>query len=292
MAFCICWRGLRVAVALLTITILTGCAGLSQPPYPPYQGPYFEHLKTFYAKDDAIPQDENVKSSGERDRILREIMYLVDVNFESFANGLRDRKAFFDTVTDLTLLGLGSAGALSPSAATKSILAAISAGVAGGRVSINKNFFHDQAIEALTAKMRAERAKREEIIIKGIQLTLLQYPLSQGIRDTVKYYNAGTLLGAIEAITATAGEEFKNASNEIDRTVVLRKYNADTKVLQDRLNVWLRDGNERNPLNTQRVTDIENWIRQAFNKTDLAGIWLRSAPETEVRATILHFNVP
>jgi len=229
MAFCICWRGLRVAVALLTITILTGCAGLSQPPYPPYQGPYFEHLKTFYAKDDAIPQDENVKSSGERDRILREIMYLVDVNFESFANGLRDRKAFFDTVTDLTLLGLGSAGALSPSAATKSILAAISAGVAGGRVSINKNFFHDQAIEALTAKMRAERAKREEIIIKGIQLTLLQYPLSQGIRDTVKYYNAGTLLGAIEAITATAGEEFKNASNEIDRTVVLRKYNADTR---------------------------------------------------------------
>jgi hypothetical protein len=119
-------------------------------------------------------------------------VYLIDVNFEGFANELRDTKAVFDTVTDLTLIGLGSAGALSPAAVTKGILAAISAGIAGGRVSINKNFFRDQAIEALTAKMRAEQAKREEIIIKGMQLTLLQYPLSQGIRDTVKYYNAGT----------------------------------------------------------------------------------------------------
>jgi hypothetical protein len=203
------------------VTFLCSCrtgTAAGRPKPLAFQDQLTKALINKYSKPDAIPVDQTTMTEAQRNQTLNDLIYLTDVNYYAFTGGLYEGKAVFDTVSDLAMLGLGAAGTLTPAASTKAILAAISGGIAGGRVSINKNFFQDQATTALIAKMDAGRKTQLAIMQDAkAKLSVKDYPLSRGLAQLAEYYNAGTILGALEDITATAGEA--KADQDMQNTV-------------------------------------------------------------------------
>jgi hypothetical protein len=61
---------------------------------------------------------------------------VADLNFTEYERTLAGKNAAINIGTDIAMLGLGSAGSAVSTTVIKTILAAISAGVAGTRVSI------------------------------------------------------------------------------------------------------------------------------------------------------------
>lgn len=142
-----------------------------------------------------------------RNRLLDDLVYLTDRNYYAFESDFYVGGATFDTVSDLAILSLGAVGALIEPASVKSILAAVSAGLAGARVSVKKNFFQEQTVAALIAKMRAGRLRVLARLRAGQVRPLAEYGLSRGLADLEEYYNVGTIAGALRAIVSESGEE-------------------------------------------------------------------------------------
>jgi hypothetical protein len=234
---------------VLLILTLSGCSTgiLKGRPEPlAFQGQLTKALIEKYSKTNAIPSDGSSITEDKRNQILNDLIYLTDVNYYKFTGALYEGRAMFDTSSDLTMLGLGAAGALTPAASTKAILAAISGGIAGSRVSINKNFFQEQATTALIAKMDAARKTQLALMQDAMaKLSVKDYPLSRGLAQVAEYYNAGTLVGALQNITATAGAEKATADQDLKDTINLT-YGADVNtallrtVDRKKLEDWMR----------------------------------------------------
>ena len=206
-----------VLALLLGVLILSGCAGVSQgrPERAAYEDLVVKTLVEKYTKTDAIPTDQTKVTKGERNQILEDLIYMTDVNYYKFEAELYQGRTVFDTATDLAILGLGGAGSLVTHSGTQAILSAISGGIGGGRVSINKNFFHEKSTQALTAKMKSARKTKLELIRKAMALSVTDYPLSRGLGDLAEYYNAGTIVGALENIVADSGADARKADEEM-----------------------------------------------------------------------------
>ena len=240
---------------ILAVSILSAChTGISKGRPQPlaFQDKLTKALIDKYSQPGAIPSDGTNNTEDKRNEVLNDLLYLTDVNYYKFTGGLYQGRAVFDTTSDLAMLGLGGAGALTPAAGTKAILAAISAGIAGSRVSINKNFFHDQASMALIAKMDAARKSKLALIQDAMaKLSVKDYPLSRGLAQISEYYNAGTIIGALQDITATAGEEKAKANQDIKDTVNLA-YMADSNTALLRA-FWQADKERNGP-------KLEGWM--------------------------------
>ncbi|MGA8401527.1 MAG: hypothetical protein WB697_16685, partial [Stellaceae bacterium] len=87
------------------------------------------------------------RGSGERQSCRDLITYArlkyADLNYDRFRRKLFETVNGGNTAADLTILGLGSAGALVPGATTKAILAAISAGISGGKGIIDRDLLYN-----------------------------------------------------------------------------------------------------------------------------------------------------
>jgi len=218
-----------------------------------------------YSKPGAIPEDDTKVTEAQRNQILNDLIYLTDVNYYAFTSGLYEGRAVFDTASDLTMLGLGAAGSLTPAASAKAILAAISAGVAGSRVSINKNFFQDQATTALIAKMDASRKTQLALMQDAMaKLSITNYPLSRGLAQLAEYYNAGTIIGAFEDITATAGAEKAAANQSIKDTINLNAVRTTSYTNDDASQVlqtyWMPGQPADLTVNTNHQAMIQQWL--------------------------------
>ena len=125
--------------------LLNGCAGLMKnwPDQPAYQSMVIETLKQKYPKPESIPSDPDKMTADQRNIILEDLIFLVDVNYHRFESDLYKKRVLFDTTTDLAIIGLGALGTLIDSSGTQAILAAISTAISGGKVTISKNYFHE-----------------------------------------------------------------------------------------------------------------------------------------------------
>jgi len=164
-----------------------------------------------------------------RNRVLNDLILIVDLNYYHQEKLLYDKKGAADFLGDTAVLGLNTAGTLNPSVQTLQILHAISAGITGTRSAFDSDVLQKQAIPAVIAKMRALRAERMKFLRGGMMIRvyddtehkvwhyiprpLNQYSIEQGLYDLVAYYNAGTFVGAIQGIQADAGVQKKNAED-------------------------------------------------------------------------------
>jgi len=124
-----------------------------------------------------------------------------------------------DMTTDLAVLSMNLAGAAVGGAATKTLLAAISAGVTGTNSALDKNFFYDMALPSLIAQMNADRTEAYQKILSGMQRETTgsnAYLWTQAVRDLVDYYNAGTLQHAAFSISKDAGAKQTATENQIE----------------------------------------------------------------------------
>jgi hypothetical protein len=214
-----------ILLLLLNLPVWSGCAGVGKgrPVRANYQDAIVKTLTDKYSKPDAIPADQTKITEKERNQILDDLIFLTDVNYYRFEAEFTYGRAVFDTATDLALLGLGSAGALLTHSGTQAVIAAISGGIAGGRVSINKNFLREASTQALIAKMQSGRKAKLDLIRTAMRLNVTDYSLTRGLGDVAEYYTAGTIVGALQNIVSDAGAESKKADESL-KDAITHKY--------------------------------------------------------------------
>jgi hypothetical protein len=175
---------------------------------------------------DAIASAE--VSAKERNKLLNDLILIVDLNYYEWEQRLFNKKAFFDLGTDATLLGLGGATALAGATGTANILGQITTGITGLKTSVDSDILQKNSIPAMIAKMRAGRqtqlakmqaamTEMEGTVPKGPS-PIGVYSIQQGLLDIKVYHAAGTFVGALQDITAKAAEEKKTAEDNVDKT--------------------------------------------------------------------------
>lgn len=154
-----------------------------------------------------VTPDEQFTKAKERNRLLNEFVWLVDVSYANFEAGFYGARATGDVAADFLQLGLTGATTLTNGQRAKTILALVATTTAGGKASIDAHWYDQQSRSAIVAKMRASRLTQLAVIEQGMRTQLKDYPLEQGLRDVQAYYEAGTVVGALQQISADAGTE-------------------------------------------------------------------------------------
>jgi hypothetical protein len=167
-------------------------------------------------------------SGAERNKLLNDLILIVDLNYYEWEQRLFNKKAFFDLGTDATLLGLGGATALAGATGTANILGQITTGITGFKTSVDSDILQKNSIPSMVAKMRAGRqtqlAKMQTAMTRMANnapagpSSVEVYSVQQGLLDLKVYHAAGTFVGALQDITAKAAEEKKTADDKINKT--------------------------------------------------------------------------
>jgi len=179
-------------------------------------------LKTY----NLLPQksdDDKAAKIARRNQILTELIYLVDQNYYKFENHFYGSQATFSTGGDAINLGLTAAASVTGTAELKSILSATATGTTGLTTSIEKNFFDQQSRAAVVTQMRALRSSQLALMQDGDHMKAgitvsnagdKTYSLETGIADVNTYYDAGTVVGALQAIAQAAGAKSTDAEGK------------------------------------------------------------------------------
>jgi hypothetical protein len=206
---------------LAALPLLGGCSLAAVDGYPKradVSSAYVEELGG-YLKPVAVQDYTTVLDEPRRAVLRNEIitarMYAMDVNFHQFEQDLTQQHNIANVGSDWAILALSGAGTIVPSAATKTVLAATTTAIAGGKAVVDKDIFYTKTIPALLTQMEAQRKIIRARIIENMLKTTRDYTLFQGLADLDEYYAAGSLNGAIVALTTTAGAKSDQGDSDI-----------------------------------------------------------------------------
>jgi len=154
-----------------------------------------------------------------RNRIMYELMGMVDDYYFRYTFELRrdisSKGVLADTAGIATSLAATAVGAND----IKTVLSAISTGVQGFSKSIDSNVLLGNTVQAIRLQMDATRADIATEIITNLKTeSCTDYPLEAGLRDIIRYYDAGTLTSGLATLAKDAGT--KKAVAEGTQTAV------------------------------------------------------------------------
>lgn len=135
-----------------------------------------------------------------RNQILFDLKWIADYNYNEMITSLQNGRQTFGFASDMAVIGVSTAGALTGGTAVKSILSATAAGVTGMRSSVDQNFYQEKTTELLMKKMDLLRAARWAVLEANLHKEADIYSLRQGLDDLEKYEDAGSLKRALEAL--------------------------------------------------------------------------------------------
>ncbi len=214
---------MRIVSFVAMAALLAGCQAAGGYPPPGMTRP--EALKSVET-DSAVGAEAAYDAAADpevrrqiRNRIVRARLYVADVNYNDFARNLSTEQKAFAVGSDIAVLGLAGAGTLAKSARTATRLAAASSGVLGARSAIDKEIYFDKTLPAIVAQMDASRRTVYATIATGLARSDADYSLLQAKADLETYYIAGTIPGALTAITKEAGKQSAVADQKIERIV-------------------------------------------------------------------------
>ena len=142
----------------------------------------------------------NLTAKELRNKIMNDLMWLVDADYYRTKQKLYKSRAHFGIVTDWMIMGTSAAGTLAGGEAIKTILAATSGGIVGARNSVNENLFRQKATEAIISQMDALRDKAKGKILPMMESDVDKYSLEAGLADIHEYYSKGNEVAAITAL--------------------------------------------------------------------------------------------
>ena len=138
--------------------------------------------------------------------------------------------------------------------------------------------------------MNAERKKALVPILKGTGKSLEIYSFTQALSELHLYYQAGTFIGALQAIQKDSGVKEEAKDIEI-QSIMEDKFAVDeaTRPLRERIVAWFRaDRATRIPL-------LQDWLEIRVPPVSWTpGFWARaqSTSERALNDAIEHFNIP
>lgn len=214
------------------------------------------------------PQDR-YKLQISRDRILFQLMSMVDDFYYRYEAQLQGGKSLSNILTDSAIIGLSGAASLAGGEELKSILSVAAAGLAGSRLSIDKNLFADKALPIVLAKARAMRKERQREILYRMSQSVDLYPLEAGIKDVIEYFNNGTLVSALQALSGDAQNSEQNAQKGIDEVMRSRE-RADIYQTQALIRNSIRRFREDLRNKSVQISSLESYFDSgSFNQEDI-----------------------
>jgi hypothetical protein len=213
----------RIGV-LLTITALAACAGIRAAPPSPIADldVAMVRLEQEYAPDRiANCLAQSPPQTACRDSIVQALIIAIDLRYADFELGFFDTNRYTGFAATLATLGLGAAASVS-SGGTSKVLAAAITGITGAREAFNKDVLAEQTSSSLLTAMRAQRNMVSLRIRDGLQHSAKEYPLGIALADTIAYFRAGTIVGALTGVTEAVGVQSQRAHDELQLQVVGR----------------------------------------------------------------------
>ena len=220
----------KAAILLLAFSFLMlgGClASLTAYPDLSYDaGAELKSMESYLSAEVITRYDaaEDVQRNGMdkkqwRNAVVNARIRAMDVLFNEFQQDLYQEGVGFGISTDWIVLALSGAGALISSASTA--LSAASSGVVGAKAAFDRNAFLDKTLPTLLATMVAQRKDVLATIRASLALDIDEYPLTLALTDLDRYYQAGTLPGALTAVAENAGSVADAADDRLKSLLVV-----------------------------------------------------------------------
>lgn len=257
---------------LLVATIslpLWGCNGSMRPGFPAQSYDENKQIKDLaevfekpdmlkdYYDDTKTPSDQK---QGQRDKIITGRLVLIDLHYYQFISQFSVQKQTLDATTEILELGVNLATTAVGAAGTKTIFGAISSGISGSKLAIDKNFFYEKTVPVLISQMNAQRKEALAPIIAGTSKSVGEYPLTQALSDLNNYYLAGTFVGALQSIQADAGVKERKAVKKLD---ALRAGTYGPDETSEQISAWLWPAGKAKPSNKANVAKLNAWINES-----------------------------
>lgn len=141
-----------------------------------------------------------------RNRIMYELMGIVDDFYYRYTVELRQDITSKGIVADAVGISTSLAATAAGGEGLKTLLAAISTAGQGLNKSIDANILLGNTVQAIRLQMDAARADlATEIIAKLREQDVADYPLEAGLRDIIRYYDAGTVTSGVASLSKISG---------------------------------------------------------------------------------------
>ncbi|HZU30348.1 MAG TPA: hypothetical protein VFB79_04490 [Candidatus Angelobacter sp.] len=210
--------------AILILPLTIGCLGRFERPTvpnvvapPDKTGSYtLENYKTDLTKYDSATADtEKVKL---RNKMVYGIIAEIDYVFYDYETKLYLNQGAFKVGGDFLELGLSSASTITNGARAKTVLSGILSGVSGVDLSIDKNFFRQQTVQAIASSMEANRDRIKTIMLQQVKQDSTVYPFSAARADLIRYFFAGTLPSGLQQLHQQAAASAQTQQNNLNKT--------------------------------------------------------------------------
>ncbi len=173
-----------------------------------------------------------------RNRIVTARKYAIDLRFSEFEQGYFSQNRWAGFGATLAALGLTAAGSLSGTGTAQALSAAAS-GVTGGRAAYEREILAERTLLTIDTAMHAQRDLIAVNIRDGLNKSAREYPLGTALSDLDAYYRAGTVVGALTAVSQTVGAQAEVAQARLRNVLPLTRTSA-AEYLRNRL----RSGDE------------------------------------------------
>ena len=298
---------------MLMLRILTGClisslmafSGCNTLEYAGGPAPAFnvdqdiQDLEDHYASATSLKAyyTGGLETKARRDEFIVGRLTLYNLAYIKFIRQFYLSNAQLNSILDITNIGIGLTATLVEPVVTKSILAAIAAGLTGSRLSIEKNFFQEQTIQVLITQMNAQRTAALVPIQRGLGQSVEEYPLALAIVDLNTYYEAGTIQGAITGIQVSAGQLQATADQDLSRlreiksepdqsSAILKKWLFPHFTSEDATGRLLDLSGKPAAADPSRLTQLRDWLKR--NGLDIPiAVLLRASELASTRAQII-----
>lgn len=206
---------------------VSGCAAINNGGAPASSFSLQDDINALEKAFSPAASIEQANASGAtkevRNKFIDGRMALYDIRYREFIQKLGGNKQILDTTSDILLLGLNAAGALTGGVQAKANLAAGAMMITGSKTSIDKNFYFEKTMPALISTMNNQRKVVLLRLLNGRKNQIDDYSMTQALADLFDYEQAGTVFGAIETIQADAGVKAAALDAEIQDIVPASK---------------------------------------------------------------------
>ncbi|MGH7833608.1 MAG: hypothetical protein ACREQK_08185, partial [Candidatus Binatia bacterium] len=173
------WNTGKRSLALILAGLLAGCSTLRHggAPEPSFNAEKdLEQLAKEFEPGESIRDFYKSPTVDARNKFITGRLTMMNIRYIQFIRQLTTDRQLLDTAGAMLVLGMNIAGASVAAASTKTVLAALSAGVGGSKEIVDKNYFFDKTIPALVGQMNAERKKALVPLLVGLKASLEDYP--------------------------------------------------------------------------------------------------------------------
>lgn len=216
-----------VAVVILSV-LCAGCSNIALGP----DRVYSVDEQVAYLRNQEPPYPQTAQDLN--DYVTRR-MFEIDLEYSVYFAKITRDSQLSSLAGDSVLLTLTALSTVAPASAVayKTAYSAAATGVAGFKAGVDKDVLLSHTVQILQSQMETSRSSIRDRITDRLNGAMKPYTVWQAMSDLEDYYVAGTIPGALEALSAATssnsqkGKDLKNLRTQSFRPVSVVTKNID-----------------------------------------------------------------